>query len=300
MILLTSLAFILCGCDEDGSNSRGDQGQNPGSGAIGEQGTNIGDNSEIDSPGADATSESQGSSRYDPEAHIIEILESIGYDRSYILFTSVEQDPDTRTDMWRLMFEDGFGPLGAAYIADGADKPAYIKFVRPTDTLSPELLQPDIDPSRPIAQPGEDLPWRIANGLGLEEDGYIPLPWMTKPDYKEYRRYASLGEFEVSTHQVGMYFNQRTGGLLSIHFSGADLDPSLQVVIDMDTAIETAVSSMGNSGLDVTHSELIQLASSSVNNGDPVVYWEVMFENGVAQLVNSVDGTITHLMQGRM
>jgi len=289
LLLITSVTVILSGCKDTRSNNRS---QTPGPAAIE-------DNSDIGSSGADATSESQGSSSYDPETQIIGILESLGYDRSYITFSSVEMEPGEAADMWRIMFDDGFGPLGAAYIADGADKPAYIKFEHSSDLTSPELLQPDIDPER-VVLPGEELPSRIAKALGLEEDGYTKLSWMSKPDYVEYRKYASSGEYEVSTHQVGMFFDHRTTGLLAIHFSGTDLDPNLQVIIDMDTAIKAAVEGMGDSVQEVKHSELIQLASPSVNNGNPVVYWEITFGNGIAQLVNSVDGTIAHVMQGRM
>ncbi|MCX6647058.1 MAG: hypothetical protein NTY09_12000 [bacterium] len=289
LILLMVLTLILYGCDNERSNNRDGQSQIQESAAVAEQGTNIGGNSEIDRPASDVVSESQSRSDYDPEAVIIGVLESLGYDRSYILFTNKELVPGEMVDMWQIVYEDGFGTLGAAYIADGADKPARIKFIKPTGDLSPELVQP-----------GEDLPERIAGGLGLEEEGYVRASWNTMPDYAEFRKYASSGEYEVSTHQVRMFFDHQTGGLLAINFAGTDLDPNFQVVIDMDTAIETAVSSMGNSGLSVSHSELVQIVEPLLNNGDPFICWDITFENNSGQLVNSVDGTIVRFMQGRM
>lgn len=267
-LVLIACCLLLPGCPGQKSNLHGNQSPDAG-------------HTQDDSNGTDTASTG-------PAEPVLNILVSLGYKIEALHAAYEDLIDEGHRNSWNVSIEFGQNPLAFGSVSENGDQVYFIKFVEPSNELSPDTIKP-----------GDDLTARVSEALGLTDEDYRPAPWVTSETRKEFRKYEQLGDNTVCTRRVLIFIDPQNNGLSALHFKGDDLDPSHQIVIDAETAKGTAEKELDDLTRDVIHTELVQLTDESGRGADPVIFWEVVFVNGLILYVNCINGEVTRLDPGK-
>jgi hypothetical protein len=217
-----------------------------------------------------------------PEQAMLSFLEKLGYDRSYLLPDFQEEKYTGERNVWTVGIKDGFDDLCYGMLLDPGDTLLYVKFSVPPGDLSPETVRP-----------GEDIVIRIANALGLYDEGYILPDWNKNPGMAELRKYADYGNYSICTNWVIIFTDPVNHSLLAIHFADSVLPANPLINTNRDSAIEAARTELGDPAVEIAHAELVNRSEMVYPPDEYGIFWEVAFENGNTISVNAADGRIS-------
>jgi len=212
-------------------------------------------------------------------AKALDYFALLGYERDKLEVSQMNTLTDPERPLREIMVDYDASSLGSIILDQSSGMFDIISLHEPSDENSPEPVQP-----------GEDIPERVFEALGLEDRGYIPGP-VDKSEFGdyEYRRYV---EYDVSIVCIGrlhIYVRPEEMSLVSIHMTELLVPADTEINITAEEACNIATDFF--SDFEVTTVDLVVFQAGRSRFDDLVVSWEVMLGDLTVK-VRADDGTI--------
>ena len=233
-----------------------------------------------DRSAASSSQDAASAVREAASALALEIVAKLGYDVEKLEVGRVDRRTLFDRTFWEVTLTDADGDFAEVRTDPAATKVEAVKFDEPFRENRPEELDP-----------GPDLHERVAQRLGLPDEGYRPVTWMITVGRFEYRRYTRMGDWDVALAHVFISLAPKTGELETLRFEEFDPVENPAIYIDGSAATKTALEAMADyPDLVPVHTDLVQMPVPYREGVRPVVCWEVAFSNGAICIVNA-DGS---------
>jgi len=210
----------------------------------------------------------------------LDFMEKLGFGRANLRISSRVLMPEKSALRWKLIIEDNVGMFVQLIVNENTKRVVMFSLEgRSLIDLPPTL------------QPGEGFPERIGSALGLESDGYKPIAWNKNFSFREYRKYATMGKWEISVAKVIIFASADPISPIMINFTDGELVANTEVLLDRETAISKAASFSGKSDIAPINVELTQQRHMPYGPTDFSIYWEVSYGDLTVH-VKADDGSI--------
>lgn len=211
----------------------------------------------------------------------MDLLAELGYDTATLEVISMELSPLEHSLLWNIKIGNGLDIVANFYVSEETLRFELMNSILIRDgVLAPSSIAPDDVPQE-----------RIAEALGLEEDGYRLA--VENEAAWEFRKYAAWNEWEIAVSQVIIIVSTDIDVPILIDYRENELPGHLNISVDREAALLSAISFLGDSitGTEPSLVDLILFPSQEYGNTDLLLYWEFRFGDMVAH-VNVDDGTI--------
>jgi hypothetical protein len=216
---------------------------------------------------------------------VLDLLTKLGYDRSTLAVVQTQLLTMGPTAMERVQVNKDLADLAYGDVPEGTTDVNLLKLLRSDDPSAPALLKPD-----------SGMAGRIAGALGLLDQGYAPVTWLPEKDPKEYRKYATFGNYQVCTNRVIIITDPDHGSLQALFFGRAEIPPGLKIGISREAAVGKVPGDGSN--LTASHVDLVFLLDHLSPKGEQVLHWEVVKSDGTVKYVNCKTGYVVPYQLG--
>jgi len=203
----------------------------------------------------------------------LDFMETLGYDTVELTVDSIELLPVPDVLLWRVHIGYMGEEIAVIDVFENSGEIKYFLSQARQNPITPQQLAP-----------ADGLPLRIAEMIGLEEQGYVLSEWISVTDeYCQFRFYETVDDFSICTRTVVIAAASDITAPLFIDFLNHGITSPVEINIDRDEALSLARESLG-SDAEIVNVELVSRNSDPMGLGDSVIFWEVSITGSMTNI----------------